>query len=303
MDRTITYAGQIPLSGQNLLAQQFAYTALGKFINAVMGENSPVSDGFDLTYGSVQGLNVIVGSGSFTANGTTPVDVNGYGSLSSPGVSAGIQYILETSVTVPCPAGATTTIYATGTTGLAGTPVVIPFYNQANPSQTFAGPNNSGTASPTTQKDVATVAYTTGSLPNGSILLYSIIVPAGSTFVSAGMIKAGPTFLAYKLPALQPVLTASGGNMYFRFGPLIIQTFAGPSVDLGAANTQMTTTGYFPVAFPNGCFIVLAIDGASALINWNTSFNYTATSFTIGAWSPIAGSGSNPAAHILAIGY
>ncbi len=307
MDRTLRYAGQIPLVEQMMQAEQSAYVGLGAVINSVMGASSFVSDGFIVTPES--GLTISVGPGTLTGNGTSGADPRGYGVLPATTLPSAKQYQTTAPTTLTLTAGATNTIYVTGATFVDDTDVVLPFYNSANPLQPFNGVNNQGTALPTTRKDVATVTVTTGLVPAGGFLLYTITLPAGATSVSPSEVITPPSssLLPFKLPQLQPVLDLVGGTQgatVWTFANIIFQSFVGPLVPVNAANTQFTSSGSWPIAYPNSCLNAIAVDGNVGLINWNTFPSLSPTGFTIGCWTPQAPSGTiYPQARILTFGH
>ena len=216
MDRTLSYAGAIPLIEQFLQAQQQAYIALARSINAVMGEYGTVADGFDYAASSTT-LAVTIGPGSLTANGTLVIDPSGFGLLPATTVTGARQYLTLGNTTLTLTAGATNSVYVEGGTAQGGG-IVLPYYNASNPQQPYAGPSNSGTSQPTLLQDQAVLAVTTGSVPNGAFLLYTIVVPAGATAATSGSVSNNSSvFLTYKLPQLQGVRgsVAFGSNGTF----------------------------------------------------------------------------------------
>ncbi len=95
--------------------------------------------------------------------------------------------------------------------------VVLPYYNANNPTQSFAGPSNSGVAQPTQRAQRVLLQLKAGQSANsgsqvppaadpGCIGLYVITVASGQTAISPSNISVVPTapFLGYKLPALRP---------------------------------------------------------------------------------------------------
>jgi len=109
-------------------------------------------------------------------------------------------------------------------------PIVLPYYNAAQPSQPYSGPANSGVAQNTLRTQSVELEMKCGApaisgtqstppVDNGWTGLYVITVPYGVTSVAAANISPLPTapFLSWKLPWLRPgfgsgtlSLTASG---------------------------------------------------------------------------------------------
>jgi hypothetical protein len=96
-------------------------------------------------------------------------------------------------------------------------PVVLPYYNAANPAQSFSGPANTNTAQNTKRVQLVqlqlkigipanTGSQLTPAPDNGWVGLYQIVVGFGQTTVAASAISALPTapFLTWKLPSLRP---------------------------------------------------------------------------------------------------
>jgi Chaperone of endosialidase len=183
MDTIITYAGAIPLDTDLPSQARQNVRALGAALQLVMGT------GFCATglgcSPAPSGLGVVIAPGSLIQNLTlAPV---ASGSLASDGTTCIQQGINDDSVALTFPGAGTWTVYATVEIAASGA-VVLPFYNSANPSQVFAGPGNSGSTSPT--KIVASVGLgvTTGSVPSGSVALYTVTIPNGSSSVTSSMI-------------------------------------------------------------------------------------------------------------------
>ena len=116
-------------------------------------------------------------------------------------------------------------------------PVVLPYYNAANPAQTFSGPSNTGVTQNTLRMQrvqlqvkpgvpANTGSQTTPAVDAGRTGLYQITVAFGQTQIAASGIAALPTapFLGWKLPALRPGFGSgvqtfgSNGNFYVPAG-------------------------------------------------------------------------------------
>ncbi len=224
MDRNIVYPGGIPLDTDMLATNRGAMVALGALIRATLG-TSTVVDGLEVEPSVPVGLSVRVGPGSITQ--LSVVDQNAYGSMAAvagaPLMKMGINLApVEFALAAPAVSGQTV-VYLLQAAFLEADvdPVVLPYYNAANPTQPFLGVNNSGNAQPTRRRQsvqlqlkAGSAAVTGSQLPPpvdvGWTALALILVNNGQTQVTAGYISAVPTgaVLAYKLPALRPGFSA-----------------------------------------------------------------------------------------------
>jgi hypothetical protein len=109
-------------------------------------------------------------------------------------------------------------------------PLILPYYNAANPAQPYSGPNNSGAAQNTLRSQRVQLQLKSGApaltgsqltppVDNGWVGLYVVTVSYGQTAVTAGNISVVPTapFLSFKLPALRPGF-ASGVQTFVTSG-------------------------------------------------------------------------------------
>ena len=149
MDRSLVYPGGIPLDTDLLSTNRNAMTALGYLAQAVLG-TSTVVDGLACTPTAPASLNVTVGPGSITA--FSVVDTLAYGSLpadtADPLVKMGIN-LAPTSFTLGPPVTSGRSVNFLIQAALLesdANPVVLPYYNAANPAQPYGGPTNSGVA-------------------------------------------------------------------------------------------------------------------------------------------------------------
>jgi hypothetical protein len=96
-------------------------------------------------------------------------------------------------------------------------PVVLPYYNAANPAQPYSGPTNSGVAQNTNRiqrvqlqlkagASANTGSQTTPPIDNGWVGLYVVTLAYGQTTISGTSITQLPTapFIGWKLPMLRP---------------------------------------------------------------------------------------------------
>lgn len=233
MDRQIVYPGSIPLDTDLLGAQRNTMVALGALAQCVLGTN-PVVSGLLCVPTTPPSLQVLVGPGSFTT--PAPLDPSPYGSMpAEPAMT-----IIKTGINLD---SAIFTVAPPTASGQAITwlvqaafaeedvvPVVLPYYNAANPAQPFGGPGNNGNAQPTRRRQVVALQCKPGApAPAGSqaappvdqgwVGLWLITLAYGQSAVTAGDIHAvpGAPFLPFQLPQLtagfsrQSVITLSGG--------------------------------------------------------------------------------------------
>jgi hypothetical protein len=234
MDRNIVYPGSIPLDTDLLSVNRNSMIGLGFLAQAILGI-STVADGLSCQPTSPASMNVVIGAGSITQFG--PIDVLAYGSIAADStdqvVKMGINNAPTTfSVTAPSSVGQSVNYLVEAAFQEAdASPVVLPYYNAANPAQSYSGPGNTGTAQNTvrTQRVQLQIkpgvpgnsgSQTTPVADGGWIGLYQITVTYAQTQVTAANITVLPTapFLTWKLPSLRPgfgsgvqTFLASGG--------------------------------------------------------------------------------------------
>nr|WP_321985317.1 hypothetical protein [uncultured Lichenicoccus sp.] len=204
MHRLIPYPAAVPLDTDLLNAERWAVQGLGQLAGATHGFGVTAASGLVVTPGS-SGLTVTVAPGAVLQTAAT--DPNAYGSLAADADLTVQQWLLDTATTVTVPATNTTYyVYVTQVTG-DDTPVVLPFYNASNPSQTYAGQGNAGATLPTRRAKTLAVGIAT-SVPTSSVQIATVLVPSGNTTVAATNIAylsgtATPPFYP-TLPQLVP---------------------------------------------------------------------------------------------------
>lgn len=231
MDRQIVYPGSIPLDTDLLSLQRNTMVALGYLIQATLGA-SPVVDGLACTPTSPASLTVQIGPGSIIAPGT--IDPFPFGSLpadtSDPLLKMGVNTgPVSFTLTAPAVSGQSIAYLIEASLLEAdASPVVLPYYNAANPLQPFSGQSNSGAAQNTQRVQRVQLQVKPGAPANagtqavppvdaGWVGLYFVIVSYGQTQLTAASIAQIPNapFVPFKLPSLAPgfsrqvVLTAS----------------------------------------------------------------------------------------------
>jgi hypothetical protein len=220
MDRTIVYPGAIPLDSDLLTTNRNTMVALGYLAQMVLG-SSTVVDGLACIPTVPASLSVTVGPGSITQ--LSVVDTLNYGSRPADStdqlVKMGIN-LPSTSFTVvpPTTSGQSANFLIQAALQESDIdPVVLPYYNAANPSQPYSGPTNSGVAQNTLRTQsvqlqikagaaAATGSQLTPPVDNGWVGLYVISVAYGQTAITATSIAVLPNapFLTWKLPTLRP---------------------------------------------------------------------------------------------------
>ena len=219
MDRQIVYPGSIPLDTDILSLQRNVMVALGYLAQTALGTTT-VADGLACLPTSPASMAITIGAGSITQFGV--VDTQSFGSLpalADPLLRIGVS-LNPTSFTLVAPntPGQSINYLVEGSLlEVDSTPVVLPYYNAANPGQPFSGPGNLGTPQNTQRLQsvqlqvkagvpAATGTEGTPSPDAGWVGLYLISVPSGATVISGSNIFAfdEAPFLYWKLPQLTP---------------------------------------------------------------------------------------------------
>ena len=223
MDRQIVYPGAIPRSSDILQIQRATMVALGAVMQATMG-TAPVVDGLVCSPSAV-GIGVVVGPGCISQY--TVVDQSAFGTLASDTLSPLLKVGINTRSTVfdvaaPTVAGQSVNILIEASFAeVAGSPLVLPYYNSSNPGQPFAGPSGAGAAQNTVITQyvalqakagvpAAAGSQTTPSADAGWSPLYVITLNSGETAVVPDNISVAPgaPFVPTKLPYV-----ASAGSL------------------------------------------------------------------------------------------
>ena len=232
MDRKIVYPAQIPLVEDHLEQTRFIQKAFGFLAQALAGESGTFSTGLDCA--PATGMTVTVAPGQIIAPGE--VDSTSYGVLEEDTTSILTQYLLGDAVTLTVPGvGATYLIYATPSVADQSN-LVLPFYNSANPTQVYAGPDNNGASSATVRASILTVSIGT-SVPSGSTPLWQIVVPSTATAIAASMISAASGSPFY------PSLAATAPRTIAPFNAELAAAFGG--YPLNAIVSDATTAGTY----------------------------------------------------------
>lgn len=220
MDRNIVYPGSIPLDTDLLYLNRNVMTAIGFLAQAVLGTGQIV-DGLTCSPTTPASMQVVVAPGSITQ--LSVLDTSSYGSLAAdtttPLLKMGIKSTASTfTLSAPSGAGqATNYLIQVAFSEADAAPVVIPYYNAANPALAFAGPNNNGSAQSTMRLQTVLIAAKAGTpapagtqttpVPDsGWVGLYQITVSQGQSSIGPANIQKLTTapFVPWKLPALSP---------------------------------------------------------------------------------------------------
>lgn len=240
MDRQIVYPGSIPLETDLLNTNKYAMIGLAKLAAAMMGTTTYLR-GLTCTPSSPASMVVNVARGEIYS--VQNVDNSAYSSLAADTTNTILKQgivMSSTAFTLTAPTTAGQSInyliqvtYSDTDSGAT----VLPYYNAANPSVAYSGPNNSGTAQNTVRSGVCTVALkagvaattgtqTTPSVDTGYTAAWVITVAQGATTITASNISVA---------ANAPFLPASGIISAVQQGTM---TYA---VDTGAANAYVSS--------------------------------------------------------------
>lgn len=220
MDRQIVYPGSIPLDTDILSIERNTMVALGYLAQATLG-GMPLADGLVCTPTAPASLTVSVGPGSITV--PSVIDSTAFGSLPAdtvdPLVKMGIITTPSTFTFTPPSTSGQSINYLIQASFLETdtTPVVLPYYNAANPTQPYSGPANDGDAQNTQRLQLVQFQVKPGAPANagsqvtppvdsGWIGLYVITVNFGQSQITASNITTvpGAPFVQFKLANLTP---------------------------------------------------------------------------------------------------
>jgi hypothetical protein len=220
MDRIMVYPGGIPLDTDMLATNRNIMIALGYLAQMVLGSN-PVVDGLACSPTAPQSMSVTVSAGSLTQ--MSVVDVAPYGSLpaatTDPLLKMGINVgPAQFTLLAPTAPGQTIAYLIEGTLQeLDASPVVLPYYNAANPAQPYSGPSNSGQPQATRRMQQVQLQLKSGipavsglqvapATDTGWVPLYVITVSYGQTTIDQSSIVSAfnSPALLWKLPMLRP---------------------------------------------------------------------------------------------------
>ena len=220
MDRIIVYPGSIPLDTDLLSTNLNAMIGLGYLAQAVLGQNT-IADGLVCNPTSPPSLTITVGPGSLSQ--LTTIDTLPYGSLpadtTDPLLKIGVNAASTTfSLLAPTTTGQSAN-YLVEASFLESdvNPLVLPYYNAANPAQPYSGAANSGIAQNTMRIQRVQLQLKAGApaltgqqqtppVDAGWVGLYIVTVSYGQTQILASNVSLSSSapFLTWKLPQLRP---------------------------------------------------------------------------------------------------
>jgi hypothetical protein len=301
-DRVIVYAGSIPLETDVLRSNKFAMVGIAKLAAAMLG-TSTIVNGLACVPTGPASLTVNVNPGEIYS--LVSMDATAYSSVAADTTHQIMKSgILLDAVNLSCPAPGTVgqsinylvqVIYQDSDTDLTA----LPYYNAANPTQAWSGPNNSGTPQATTRKGIitmsakagaaaATGSQTTPAPDAGYTGLWVVTVANGQTQILAGNIAqyaGAPILPSSLLASIQngnlsyAVATGTANAHVAAFTPAITQRVDGMLLryKAPAANTGALTLndGLGAVAVVGAAHAALqggeTITNGDALVMWNSS--------------------------------
>lgn len=254
MDRTKVNAGQIPLETDILNTSKFSMVGLAKLSAAVLGTTTSIN-GLSCSPVTPGALSINVSAGEIYS--LQHIDTTAYSSLPADTAHQIVkQGISLDPVVLSCPAplvvGAEINYLVQASyQDIDSVPVVLQYYNPANPSLPFTGKNNDGVSQGTVRKGecvlsvkagvpAATGTQMTPTADAGCIGLYVVSVPYGLTAIGSSniAIASGAPFLTETLQ--QKISKATADTLYVSNAQVeaLIEQYAGQSVALsGASNT------------------------------------------------------------------
>ncbi|WP_412530889.1 hypothetical protein [Enterobacter roggenkampii] len=304
MNRQIVYPGAIPLETDLLNTNKYSMLGLAKLASSLMGGNTYVH-GLACTPSSPPSMVVNVAAGQIYS--LQNIDGTAYSSLPADTTHSILKqgYVLDAqqfALTAPSTSGYSINYLIQATyADVDGGSTVLPYYNAANPSVAWSGPNNSGTAQYTIRQGVCTVslkagvAATTGtqvtpSPDSGCIGLYVITVAQGATTVTSANIAtyANAPFLpqggivdGIQRSTMTYAADTGVANAYVvNINPGILTLSDGMVVNFKAANANTSSStlnvcalGSFPVLNKFGQTLISGeiASGSHVTVKWSAS--------------------------------
>lgn len=206
MDRPIVYAGAIPQDKDVLRGNQYAMVSIAKLAAALFGTSSLVN-GLAVAPTTPASLQVQAGAGEIYS--LESLEATAYGSIAADTTNQVLkQGIALTAQTLNCPAAATpgysvNYLIEAAYVDTDTDSTVLPYYNASNPTQAYAGPNNTGTSQNITRKgacnivvkagtEAATGSQTTPSPDAGYVGIAVVTVANGQTTITSANITKYP---------------------------------------------------------------------------------------------------------------
>lgn len=230
MDRPLVYAAEIVRSADFLTGMQSAMISDGMMLSTLLGSSATVVSGFQFVPSSPASLQFSIGQGSIVS--PQVVEQTAYGSLLANSYALtkmGINLAPTTfTLSAPTTPGQSIT-YLVEVTFVEQDvdPVLLSFYNSANPSQPYSGPNNSATAQNTLRQQSASLSLKAGASGNtgsqqiptadvGWWPLWLITVNYGQTTITSANVSMAPgaPYLPNVLSNVRIPVTGGTLNLY-----------------------------------------------------------------------------------------
>ncbi|MFT9125957.1 MAG: hypothetical protein ABF468_08975 [Acetobacter fabarum] len=243
-----------------LNAQRNAMVGIGHLAGGAFGANTVAASGFACSPG--EDLALTIAPGALLAPGV--VDASAYGTLAAVSSALVRQFISRDPVTLAVPAAGATYIVHVSPQTVDTDDTVLPFYNAADPSVTYAGENNSGLSAPTVRRDEAVLGIG-AVVPDGAYPLWQVAVPAGATAITADMIAIASGAPFY------PSLSAVAPRIVAPFNAQLAAALGG--YPLNAVVADPATPGTFWVSTADANVSTPGATGAT----WQSLFNGYAT--------------------------
>lgn len=308
MDRQIVYPGQILPETSLLQMAKDAMIGSAKLAAAVLG-TSTIANGFAVTPTGPASLQIVVAPGEIYS--LANIDSLAFSTLPADTTHSILkQGIMLDGVTLSCPAPTTTgqsINYLVQVTyqDQDSTPVLLPYYNSANPALPYSGMGNNGQTQNTSRKGVAIIQVKAGAsaatgsqvIPapdSGYVGLFVATVAYGQTQVTSGNITqyvGAPLLPSGVLQSIQ------GGNTTYAldtgaanacaatFFPAITALVDGLTLRFKAANSNTGATTFSP----NGISAAPIVGGNHAALQGG---EIAATGDVWVQWNSSIGSGS-----------
>ncbi len=316
MDRQIIYPAAIPLETDLLNTNKYSMIGLAKLSSAIMGSNTYFR-GLQCTPSTPASMIINIAAGEIYS--LENVDNTSYSSLNADTTNSILKQGIVLSstpftLTAPTTAGQSINylIQVTYTDTDSGA-TVLPYYNAANPSVAYSGPNNSGTAQNTVRSGVCAVALkagvaattgtqTTPSADTGYTAAWVITVAQGATTViSANISQAvGAPFIpttgivnGIQKKALTHGADIGSANIYkVNYSPAVSSLADGMELSFTVANSNTGSSNFSPngaTSYPIVSIGNTALTGGEIVSGGNVSLKWNAT---LSSWFLVSTTGS-----------
>jgi hypothetical protein len=271
LDRQIVIPGQIPLDTDLLNTNKNVMLALGEAFEAIFGTNT-LSYGLGVTATTPASLTVNIAPGSIYALST--VDANAYGSLpadtSDTIVKQGVLLSGTTeTLTTPTTAGYSQVVLIEAAFNeVDSVPVLLPFYDAANPSQPLQGPGGNNQQTNTRRQGQVSI-----------IPKYGVAAPTGSQIApspDAGYIGLATITLTYGQTQITSanISAVSGSTLNLSLLSSIQANTLCSGTDVGAVNACVVNLNPSPSSLVNNMMVefqVAVTNTTNATLNLNGS--------------------------------